>query len=74
MPCFRLFTLQEEWAMHYGEFGREINQMMLDSPPKWVVIHNIDIIESRQFLRILRENYELISELGYDMLYKKIDS
>ena len=73
MPCFRLFTLQEEWATHYGEFGREINQMMIDAPPKWVIIHNIDIIESRQFLRILRDNYELISEVGYDLLYKKID-
>ncbi len=70
MPCYRLFTLQESWSGHYPEFGREINQMMLDTPPKWVVIHNIDIIESRQFLNIINNNYELISECGYDLLYR----
>ncbi len=75
MPCHRLFTLQESWARHYPAFGREINQMLLDTPPKWVIIHNIDIIESRQFLNILNDNYELDSEFGYDLLYrlKKVD-
>lgn len=71
LPCFRLFTLQESWASHYSEFGREINQFMLDTPPKWVVIHNIDIIKSSQFLRIINENYTLDSEFGYDLLYKR---
>lgn len=70
MPCYRLFTLQESWSEHYPEFGRQINMMMLDNPPKWVIIHNIDIIESRQFLNILNENYELESEFGYDLLYR----
>ncbi len=70
MPCHRLFTLQESWARHYPEFGREINQMLLDSPPKWVIIHNIDIIESRQFLKIINDRYELDSEFSYDLLYK----
>lgn len=70
MPCYRLFTLQESWSEHYPEFGRQINQMMMDNPPKWVVIHNIDIIESRQFMNILNENYELDSECGYDLLYR----
>ena len=70
MPCFRLFTLQESWAEHYGEFGREINQMMIDTPPKWLVIHNKDIIESRQLLNIIDENYEFVSEFGYDLLLK----
>lgn len=71
MPCFRLFTLQESWSEHYPEFGRQINSMMIDSPPKWVVIHNIDIIQSRQFLSIINENYELDAECGYDLLYKR---
>ena len=71
MPCYRLFTLQESWSEHYPEFGRQINQMMLDNPPKWVIIHNIDIIESRQFLNILNSNYELDSECGYDLLYRR---
>ena len=70
MPCYRLFTLQEQWAAHYPEFGRQINQMMIDSPPKWIVIHNIDVIESSQFLNLLDENYELVSEVGYDLLYQ----
>lgn len=70
MPCFRLFTLQESWASHYPAFGREINQFMIDTPPKWVVIHNIDIIKSSQFLKIMNENYTLDSEFGYDLLYK----
>lgn len=70
MPCHRLFTLQESWAAHYPEFGREINMMLLDTPPKWIVIHNIDIIKSRQFLNILNTNYELDCEFGYDLLYK----
>lgn len=70
MPCYRLFTLQESWSEHYPEFGRQINQMMMDTPPKWVVIHNIDIIESRQFMNILSENYELDSECGYDLLFR----
>lgn len=70
MPCYRLFTLQESWSESYPEFGRQINQMMIDTPPKWVVIHNIDIIESRQFLRVLSDNYELESEFGYDLLYR----
>lgn len=69
MPCHRLFTLQESWAEHYPDFGREINEMMVSSPPKWVVIHNIDIIESRQFLGIINDEYELESEFGYDLLY-----
>ncbi len=71
MPCFRLFTLQESWSEHYPEFGRQINRMMIDSPPKWVIIHNIDIIQSRQFLSIINENYELDAECGYDLLYKR---
>ncbi|MCH5210986.1 MAG: glycosyltransferase family 39 protein [Oscillospiraceae bacterium] len=70
MPCFKLFTLQEEWAMHYPEFGRQINQMMIDSPPKWVIVHNIDIIKSSQFLNLLDENYEFTDENGYDLLYR----
>ena len=71
LPCFRLFTLQESWASHYSEFGREINRFMMDTPPKWVIIHNIDIIKSSQFLRIINENYTLDSEFGYDLLYKR---
>lgn len=71
MPCFRLFTLQESWASHYPEFGRQINQMIMDNPPKWIIVHNIDIIESRQFLSLLDKNYELDSSYGYDLLYKR---
>ena len=71
MPCFRLFTLQESWAGHYPEFGREINEFMLETPPKWVVIHNIDIIKSSQFLKIIGDGYELDAEYGYDLLYKR---
>lgn len=70
LPCFRLFTLQESWASHYPSFGREVNQFMIDTPPKWVVIHNIDIIKSSQFLKIINDNYTLDSEFGYDLLYK----
>lgn len=70
LPCYRLFTLQESWSLNYPEFGRQINSMMLDTPPKWVVIHNIDIIQSRQFLNIIEDNYELISQYKYDLLYK----
>ncbi len=71
MPCFRVFTLQEEWAEHYPQFGRDINEMMIEDPPKWVIIHNIKIIESKQFLMLLDDNYELVSEFGYDMLYRR---
>ncbi len=73
MPCFRLFTLQESWAEHYPEFGREINTMMQDNPPKWIIIHNIDIIESKQFLSLLDKNYDKIEEYKYDLLYKYKD-
>ena len=73
MPCFRLFTLQESWAGHYPEFGREINAFMIETPPKWVVIHNIDIIKSSQFLKIIEDGYELDAEYGYDLLYKRRD-
>lgn len=69
MPCYRLFTLQESWAEHYPDFGRQINQMMIDTPPKWVIIHNIDSIQSRQFINIINDNYKLESEFGYDLLY-----
>ena len=44
---------------------------MLDTPPKRVVLHNIDIIKSSQFLRIINDNYTLDSEFGYDLLYKR---
>lgn len=70
MPCYRLFTLQESWATNYPEFGRAINEMMIETPPKWVIIHNIDIIQSRQLLNIIKDNYTLVSEFEYDMLYK----
>ena len=46
----------------YPEFGRQINQMMLEKQPKWVVIHNID--------NIINNNYELVDEYSYDRLYK----
>lgn len=72
-PCFKIFTLQESWAAHYPEFGRQINEMMLTSPPKWVVIHNIDIIESRQFLNIINTGYTQIAQHGYDLLYRRKD-
>ncbi len=70
MPCYKLFTLQESWASHYPEFGRQINQMIIDDPPKWIIIHNIDIIESTQFLNLLNKNYEQESSYKYDLLYK----
>lgn len=70
MPCYKLFTLQESWSSCYPEFGREINQMMMDTPPKWVVVHNIDIIESRQLRNIINTNYTLEAEYGYDLLFK----
>ena len=73
MPCYRLFTLQESWSEHYPEFGREINEFMQTTPPRWVVIHNIEIIKSRQFLNIIDSDYELVSEVGYDLLYKRKD-
>lgn len=73
MPCYRLFTLQESWSEHYPQFGREINEMMQTSPPKWVIIHNIDIVKSRQFLGIIDSDYNLVSEVGYDLLYKRKD-
>lgn len=71
MPCYRLFTLQESWASHYPEFGRQINQMLMDTPPKWIIIHNIDIIESTQFLNILNKNYDQEASYKYDLLYKR---
>ncbi len=70
MPCFNIFTLQESWAANYPEFGRQINEMMTDNPPKWVIIHNISIVKSRQFLNIINSNYELVAENGHDLLYK----
>lgn len=73
MPCYRLFTLQESWSSCYPEFGRQINQMMLDTPPKWVVVHNIDIIESRQLRGIINNEYTLEAEYGYDLLFKHKD-
>ena len=54
----------------YPEFGRQINQMMLEKQPKWVVIHNIDIVNSKQFMNIINNNYELVDEYSYDRLYK----
>lgn len=71
IPCYRLFTLQEAWSEHYPEFGRQINQMLIDTPPKWIVIHNIDIIKSSQFLNTLYKSYELDCEYNYDLLYKR---
>lgn len=53
-----------------SEFGRQINQMMLEKQPKWVVIHNIDIVNSKQFMNIINNNYELVDEYSYDRLYK----
>lgn len=71
MPCYRLFTLQESWAEHYPKFGRDINEFMISTPPKWVVIHNIDIVRSRQFIDIIDREYELVSQVSYDLLYKR---
>lgn len=34
MPCFKIFILQEWWSEMYPEFGRQINQMMLEKQPK----------------------------------------
>ena len=70
MPCFKIFILQEWWSEMYPEFGRQINQMMLEKQPKWVVIHNIDIVNSKQFMNIINNNYELVDEYSYDRLYK----
>lgn len=70
MPCYRLFTLQESWAENYPKFGREINEMMIETPPKWVIIHNIDVVQSRQFLNIINNNYSLVSEFQADALYQ----
>lgn len=70
MPCYRLFTLQESWSSCYPAFGREINQMMIDTPPKWVIVHNIDIIESRQLRNIINTNYTLEAKYDYDLLFK----
>ena len=54
----------------YQEFGSQINQMMLEKQPKWVIIHNIDIVNSKQFMNIINNNYELVDEYSYDRLYK----
>ena len=70
MPCFKIFILQEWWSEMYPEFGRQINQMMLEKQPKWVVIHNIDIVNSKQFMNIINNNYELVDEYSYDRVYK----
>lgn len=71
MPCFKIFILHEWWAEMYPEFGRQINQMMIETPPKWVIIHNIDIVNSRQFLNIINSDYELVDEYNHDLLYKR---
>ena len=73
MPCYRLFTLQESWSSCYPTFGREINQMMIDTPPKWLIVHNIDIIQSRQLRNIINTDYTLIAEYDYDLLFKHND-
>lgn len=70
MPCFKIFILQEWWAEMYPEFGRQINQMMIEKQPKWVVIHNIDIVNSKQFMNIINTDYEFVDEYNYDRLYK----
>ena len=64
---------QKEYFRHSGyPGGARFTKlaMMLEKQPKWVVIHNIDIVNSKQFMNIINNNYELIDEYSYDRLYK----
>ena len=64
---------QKEYFRHSGyPGGARFTKlaMMLEKQPKWVVIHNIDIVNSKQFMNIINNNYELVDEYSYDRLYK----
>ena len=40
----------------YPEFGRQINQMMAKNNLSGLLSHNIDIVNSKQFMNIINNN------------------
>lgn len=70
MPCYKYFTLQEWWAKSDYEILDEINQYLGTSPPKWIVVDDLDGVENIEFKEMLDNEYVYIN--GYDtvMLFK----
>jgi hypothetical protein len=76
-PNYKYFILQEWHGSHDTNIYREINSMMHDTPPMWIVMeknikHDWDNNQAnnKEFRKILNNEFILFSENDHFILYK----
>ncbi|MBC3797794.1 hypothetical protein [Acetobacterium tundrae] len=70
-PCYKYFTLQEWWGLYDPQVIVEMNNMLKNNPPKWIVMTN-DQETNAEIYDVLGTNYELVTKDEEVSLYHRI--
>jgi hypothetical protein len=62
VPCNRYFTLQDIWATFDKSISDQMDNEIINNPPKWIVTTNANAIKNDKVKEIIFENYEKFSE------------
>lgn len=58
-PCFKYFMMQEWQGKYNPDLLNEINAMLVNDPPQWIVTQFRDQSTNRKFWEIVESKYEL---------------
>lgn len=70
LPCTRFYTNQDWWNKFDKIVCKEINELLDNNSPKWIIVSDIDNIQNEDVKNKILSNYELIDENSTGSLYK----
>jgi len=71
LPCYKYFIMQEQHAKHDPNIIVEINNMMQENPPLWLISAGREYSSNNRFWEIVDKNYKLHTVTGGFELYRK---
>ncbi|MBS3203735.1 hypothetical protein J0J80_01525 [Turicibacter bilis] len=71
-PCTRFYTNQDWWGIFDSIVFDEINSVLLNEVPKWIITNNLDGISNENIKQYIVENYVFVDKNEAGELYEQI--
>lgn len=69
LPITRFYTNQDWWNLFDNIVTTEIEELLLNNSPKWIIVPNIEDIQDDEIKEIIKNNYILIDNNNTGQLY-----
>lgn len=71
MPSYKYYTLQEWWGLYDPKIISDVNEMLENEPPKWIVMNN-EKQTNEKIYQVLETKYEYVTKDKEVSLYRRI--